>query len=192
MRFVQVSVTLTISTGGTARSASPVTNDRLPDVRLVVDGLLLARPQPVVERVERAVVPSLGRPLHEAVHGVHGVDLVVGRVLPGRPQSILGAFVADADRVAVVGEEVDGRGRADPDVLPRDAELRLGRIVEEEHDLESLPDRQLGRRRQSDHVEEQELLRQREVLLQEPVPAEGLHGVREQRVVLLETDRSYA
>ncbi len=91
----------------------------------------------------------------------------------------------DGDAIAAPLEQVDGRRAVEPELLRVDDPLEIRRgPVEQQHDVERLRACDAQRFAQLVDREEQESLRKREILVEQPVAVEASRLVREKRLVL--------
>ncbi len=135
-------------------------------------------------------------PLQRAAdHLEYAVDLVM-EVVPGRADQKVRLSRAALDRIGRMGEHVHHRRAVEPDVLPGYNEApRLIRLhVQSQTELAGL--RRTGResreqRRELLQRHEHELLRQDEVLLQQPKTGEGAGRVGQQRLHVGKSTRAH-
>ena len=114
----------------------------------------------------------------------------VGRARIGLDR-IFDRGVGEPDRIGLVREQVHRGGAAELQMIALDAQLELsGRLLLEHAELERLsfaPARCVAEIRELD---EQELVRKREVLLEQSIGVERATGIRQHALVLIEAHRS--
>src|SRR5208283_1017509 len=87
--------------------------------------------------------------------------------------------VVQTDGVGVTRREIDNRRAVQPHVVCRDAQALGGALAEAQHEVESRLRRELPQGSEPAHVDEEKLLRKREVFLQEAIAEKGVSGIWE-------------
>ena len=125
-----------------------------------------------------------------ARHLDHGVDLVVERTLDG--DEVLPLAPIELDGLAGPLEQVDGGRDEQGEIVGVDPGLeRRLRVLEEDDKVDLRARAAADRRREILELDEQEALREREVLPQQPIANEGLARARQERLAVGETTRPH-
>ena len=127
---------------------------------------------PVLERVERGELGDLLGAAVRARHAVHRPDLRDVLTPHVRHDTVLRREVGQPDRLGDLPEQVHDRRAVETERLGVDAALEGKFLLEVEEHFERLPEVVPGSSVEPDEVHEEELLGEREILLEEPVPEE--------------------
>ncbi len=113
----------------------------------------------------------------------HLVDLEIERPGPVRHDVILVRAVADVDAIGALVEQIDGRRAEQRQVRAIDdaLERRLA-AAEQNHELDLVRIDPLERPREPGQLEEAKALRERKILLQQPVALKRAQRHRQQRL----------
>ena len=170
----------------------PAAHRGRPDARAIEHGPAVASiGLHMLEGLKRAVLPLPATALQPSFDPLDGVDLVMGRLLAGRAQAIFGLGLVDTDGIGVAVEQVGDGGAVQAQRVLAHPHLLLQRPAELEHQVQAVATGRQGQPVQTGHIQEQELLRQVEIFLQQPVSGEGVGAIGQQPLVVGEPGRTH-